>query len=146
MEPHYAFALAVLIDQQRDEIFESCCAGADPFAAGWSQIGNRWTHQGIRPDQDFSLLETFSCTKCEQVWCSWTCSDKTDNVTQMRWPDGSGRDRFRPYSQYSPIMPRATSVQLISWAMRMPPSQAGGSEPMQRGSMRRPSIQTRPRL
>ena len=31
----------------------------------------------------------------EQVWSTGACADETDNVTQLRWPDGSGRGRFR---------------------------------------------------
>ena len=146
MEPHHPFALALSIDQQRDQVFERGRAGTDPFARSRSQICDGRTDQGIRPDQHIGLVQTFSRAKGEQVWSTRACSDETDNVTQMRWPDGSGKGCFRPYSHQSPIMPSATKVQLINWAMRIPPSHAGGSDPMQRGSMRRPSIQTRPRL
>ena len=107
MEPHHPFALALSIDQQRDHVFERGRAGTDPFARSRSQIGDGRTDQGIRPDQHIGLVQTFSRAKGEQVWSTRACSDETDNVTQLRWPDGSGKGCFRPYSHQSPIMPSA---------------------------------------
>ena len=51
--------------------------------------------QGIRPDQHIGFVQTVSRAKSEQVWSTGACTDETDNVTQLRWPDGSGRGRFR---------------------------------------------------
>ena len=95
MEPHHPFALALPVDEQRDQLFERGRAGADAFAIRRRQIGDGWTDQGIRPDQHVGFVQTVSRAKSEQVWSTGACADETDNVTQLRWPDGSGRGRFR---------------------------------------------------